>query len=650
MLVILGVLVAPSVATCFNSPDGMGLCLRGKMVDAGLFPPQQASDAVATKPETASDAAAEIAAAAPGNDIAASPNNDISAAPELDVTSPASDAAAPSSEGDAVIAATFGLLRAEPDGSIVIAGSGTPGSTVEVYANDEPLGTAKVETSGDWVLVPDRPLPAGGQEITLGETGKTGRAAEAYVVVVNDDKATQPLVVASTPGQASEVLQGLGNQTTQVAATEAPAATVSAPASASAPAAASSASTTSSTASAPAEAPTNTMAPSSTATEPAPASTASSPAASATETEFAASTATAETAPTTQSAPAATSTAPTQTAATSTTTPASTAAPAAATTEAPATAAAAPANAMAAAPTNTTASPATTTPPAAQAEVAAVPPTIDAIEIEGDRTFFAGAGPDGGTIRLYVDDSFVADAVIDGGRWLVEAGKVLSKPTQRVRADLLKAGSADVASRAEVNFEVDLPTSEPSTAVADTAQSSATPAAPAQNRSPAAATTPKPATAAAANNEPAATTEPAKPTTTDSTPAAPASQPSVDAASQPTSTASASEPANTTQPTVTAEATAPATKPQPSTAAPVAPNTEPAVPTMVAVSLGDAEAQRFASGKAIIRRGDNLWTIARRVYGEGVKYTTIYQANTGQIRDPDRIYPGQVFELPKGGQ
>jgi nucleoid-associated protein YgaU len=74
----------------------------------------------------------------------------------------------------------------------------------------------------------------------------------------------------------------------------------------------------------------------------------------------------------------------------------------------------------------------------------------------------------------------------------------------------------------------------------------------------------------------------------------------------------------------------------------------PALPTMVAVSLGDPEAQRFVSGKAIIRRGDNLWTIARRVYGEGLKYTTIYEANTGQIRNPNRIYPGQVFDLPEG--
>jgi nucleoid-associated protein YgaU len=66
----------------------------------------------------------------------------------------------------------------------------------------------------------------------------------------------------------------------------------------------------------------------------------------------------------------------------------------------------------------------------------------------------------------------------------------------------------------------------------------------------------------------------------------------------------------------------------------------------VAKQVGDPEGQRIASGKAIIRRGDNLWTIARRVYGEGIKYTTIYKANTGQIRNPNRIYPGQVFDLP----
>ncbi|QRM54852.1 LysM peptidoglycan-binding domain-containing protein [Sinorhizobium sp. BG8] len=48
----------------------------------------------------------------------------------------------------------------------------------------------------------------------------------------------------------------------------------------------------------------------------------------------------------------------------------------------------------------------------------------------------------------------------------------------------------------------------------------------------------------------------------------------------------------------------------------------------------------------IIRRGDTLWQISRRVYGKGVRYTTIYMANQDQIHNPDRILPGQVFGVP----
>jgi nucleoid-associated protein YgaU len=49
----------------------------------------------------------------------------------------------------------------------------------------------------------------------------------------------------------------------------------------------------------------------------------------------------------------------------------------------------------------------------------------------------------------------------------------------------------------------------------------------------------------------------------------------------------------------------------------------------------------------IIRRGDTLWQISRRVYGLGVRYTTIYVANEDKISNPDRILPGQIFGLPK---
>ena len=52
------------------------------------------------------------------------------------------------------------------------------------------------------------------------------------------------------------------------------------------------------------------------------------------------------------------------------------------------------------------------------------------------------------------------------------------------------------------------------------------------------------------------------------------------------------------------------------------------------------------SGEVIVQRGNSLWRIARRLYGSGFAYTVIYQANQDRIRDPDLIYPGQVFAVP----
>ncbi|TNE41728.1 MAG: LysM peptidoglycan-binding domain-containing protein [Alphaproteobacteria bacterium] len=57
-------------------------------------------------------------------------------------------------------------------------------------------------------------------------------------------------------------------------------------------------------------------------------------------------------------------------------------------------------------------------------------------------------------------------------------------------------------------------------------------------------------------------------------------------------------------------------------------------------------AKKDGALKAIVQPGNSLWRIARRVYGEGLEYTVIYQANQDQIRDPDLIYPGQIFALP----
>ena len=53
-----------------------------------------------------------------------------------------------------------------------------------------------------------------------------------------------------------------------------------------------------------------------------------------------------------------------------------------------------------------------------------------------------------------------------------------------------------------------------------------------------------------------------------------------------------------------------------------------------------------ASSGVIVRPGNTLWQIARQLYGSGIRYTLIFRENSDQIRDPDKIYPGQLFKLP----
>jgi len=57
-------------------------------------------------------------------------------------------------------------------------------------------------------------------------------------------------------------------------------------------------------------------------------------------------------------------------------------------------------------------------------------------------------------------------------------------------------------------------------------------------------------------------------------------------------------------------------------------------------------AAELASGRVVVQPGQNLWRLARRAYGTGMRYTVIYLANREQIRDPRLIYPGQAFAVP----
>lgn len=49
----------------------------------------------------------------------------------------------------------------------------------------------------------------------------------------------------------------------------------------------------------------------------------------------------------------------------------------------------------------------------------------------------------------------------------------------------------------------------------------------------------------------------------------------------------------------------------------------------------------------VIQPGDNLWKISVNLFGQGTRYIEIYDANRNQINNPNLIYPGQVFGLPK---
>ena len=47
-----------------------------------------------------------------------------------------------------------------------------------------------------------------------------------------------------------------------------------------------------------------------------------------------------------------------------------------------------------------------------------------------------------------------------------------------------------------------------------------------------------------------------------------------------------------------------------------------------------------------VEKGDTLWAIATKNYGDGSKFKLIFQANRPMLSDPDEIYPGQVLRIP----
>lgn len=78
-------------------------------------------------------------------------------------------------------------------------------------------------------------------------------------------------------------------------------------------------------------------------------------------------------------------------------------------------------------------------------------------------------------------------------------------------------------------------------------------------------------------------------------------------------------------------------------------NTKSEAPVAAVETKRETKEPPKVSQPYTVKKGDCLWAIAKRFYGNGSLYTRIYSANQGIIGgDPNRIYPGQVLTIPAG--
>lgn len=69
--------------------------------------------------------------------------------------------------------------------------------------------------------------------------------------------------------------------------------------------------------------------------------------------------------------------------------------------------------------------------------------------------------------------------------------------------------------------------------------------------------------------------------------------------------------------------------------------------TVAAVLAEDVAEEGFDVAVRTVQPGTTLWAIAKEEMGAGIMYVAVYEANRDLIRDPDLIYPGQVFRMPE---
>lgn len=269
-----------------------------------------------------------------------------------------------------------------------------------------------------------------------------------------------------------------------------------------------------------------------------------------------------------------------------------------------------------------------------QAAGAATAPSlaVDAIEIEGDAVFVAGRSVGSASVRVYLDNGFLSQADrLANDRFLMTAKAKLATGDHTVRADALDR-SGTVIARVEVPFFK--PEGRTMSAVSPTAETAGTAAS-------------APASATPGSTPPAAATASSAMTASDSDKAGRLGRSS---SAEANGNAPAGTPAPPSSPQASASAPTATTSGQAGMAPGVPEAVVPAAPLdagQSAVAVTRQPALEGVNSRVIIRRGDSLWRISRDTYGRGARYTVIYLANGDQIRDPDRIYPGQVFRMPK---
>jgi nucleoid-associated protein YgaU len=142
----------------------------------GTPPAPSVAKKIEAPPPAATPATTPAPAPAPPKPVAASPQP--APTPPPRPATPAKTAPAPQIE-----VPRFDIVRVDPSGHAVLAGRAAPGSDVTIYDGTREIGRVTADKDGNWVLVPDQPLPSGQSQLTLSAKAKDGTVTRSDGVV-----------------------------------------------------------------------------------------------------------------------------------------------------------------------------------------------------------------------------------------------------------------------------------------------------------------------------------------------------------------------------------------------------------------------------------------------------------------------------------